>query len=89
VVVEGIINRTPTLLLSKKNNMVDHFNSEGAYITATENNIIDKLEQLNVEAESIIQRCNDKASYYNYKDDGGATTRVVEYIDYIVKRKEK
>jgi hypothetical protein len=88
-VVEGVINRIPTMLVSRKDFRLDHFNGEGAYLTTTEETIEEGLRKLADESvvRTLLEKCNEKASYYNYKDDGEATKRVVDYMDRALKRK--
>jgi hypothetical protein len=81
-VVEGVICRTPTLLLLGDQHLFNAYGGMGSYLecVSDKNKIFEQLVALTDEKtkEGLIENCNIMASHYNYDDDGKATERVVE-----------
>ena len=84
VLVECILNRIPTILLSGNPGLVDNFGKRECYIEIpTEvDDLVDALHSLkNKHTEDrLIATCDKEASYFNYNDDGKATDRIISHL---------
>jgi hypothetical protein len=82
VVTEGIISRTPTVFLCGKEPAEDFFKGRECYVESVirEDAIVEALHYTTSVKQELIEACNDRASYYNYGDDGKASERILQYI---------
>ena len=81
VVVEGVVTRTPTIMLTRNDFLSDHFNGEGSYLISPENEIVENLKKVNEVSVEMVAKCDEKASYYNFDDDGKAVMETVYFPD--------
>lgn len=82
--LDGVICRTPTLMLLGDRYMFDAYGGNGCYLECVNDpeEIFKQLIVLTDEKsrKKMIEKCDEMAAYYNYDDDGKATERVVEDI---------
>jgi hypothetical protein len=85
---EAIVTRTPTVFMCGTEPMEDFFQSRDCYVETIidVNAIVEALDFVTKNKEELIKACEDRAEYYNYKDDGKASDRVTNYIYDVVNR---
>jgi hypothetical protein len=80
---EAIVTRTPTVFLCGTEPAQDFFRGRGiCYIESLikPDTIAEALDVMVENKEMLIAGCNERADFYNYKDDGRASERTVAYI---------
>lgn len=80
---EAIVTRTPTVFLCGTEPAQDFFRGRDiCYIESLikPDSIAEALDVMVQSKETLIAGCNERADFYNYKDDGKASERAVAYI---------
>jgi len=80
--IEGVVSRTPTLCITGPKFPIDYWNSNGSMYHTVGNvdTIYSGIKHIVENRELLISKSNERAEYYNYKDDGGATQRITDFI---------
>jgi hypothetical protein len=81
-IMEGVITRTPTVFLCGTEPREDFFQSRNCYVETVmqQKSIVSALDYVTKVKDDLIEACNERAEFYNYKDDGKASKRMVAYI---------
>lgn len=88
-IMEGVITRTPTVFLSGTEPREDFFQSRDCYIETViqQKAIVKALTHITKVKDELIEACDSRADFYNYKDDGKASNRMVAYIYDVIDRR--
>lgn len=79
---EAIITRTPAVFLCGTEPREDFFRGRHCYVESimTKDSMVKALDLMVTNKEELKENCDKHAEFYNYKDDGKASDRVLAYI---------
>lgn len=85
---EAVVTRTPTIFLCGTEPMEDFFKSRDCYVETVikPSSIVEALTYITTVKDELTKACDDRAEFYNYKDDGKASDRVTNYIYDVLSR---
>ncbi len=88
-IMEGVVTRTPTVFLCGTEPREDFFQSRDCYIETVmqKKAIVKALTHVTTVKDELIEACDSRADFYNYKDDGKASNRMVAYIYDVIDRR--